>query len=423
MIEVKAQEQQRNVSTPMRIATGEVRMADSTTETTIGVLRELLSCPVVVTDDVHAALRTFETEHCLSPQIQPAFTASALRDFILEMPPNTVFEVEEPLGMAVIVARWSDHSLLIGPYTHEPLHPGTAEEIITRLGIPTAHLSHLKLYRTRYPIIEAALVYRAAGALLRACGTEDAVGSLQHVKAEGGTIAPGRGDAPQSASFAVIEERYRLEQEFMDAVSEGSADRALSTLQHLAGMPRVTSYLTTPFLGTTILRIMARVAAQRGGLPAVTIDAISQEYAQRLHRFGHSTDPRQTVGLTGQMVTDFCQNVRRHQQRDYPPLVRRVTDEIDLHLSSPVSPPELAERLGVSPSTLARRFKEATGTTITGYVARRRSERAARLLTTTSQSVRDIAVFVGYEDANYFVKVFRGEYGMTPTAYRDAHTT
>lgn len=397
-------------------------MATSAVETTVRVLKELLSCPVIVTDDAPAALAGFEREHCLNAEIQPAFTASALRDFILEMPSNTVFEVEEPLGMAVTVARWGSNALLIGPYTHEPLHPGTAEEIITRLGIPTSHLSHFKLYRTRYPIIEAGLAHRAAGALLRACGTEDALGSLQHVRAEGGSIAPGRGDAPQSASFAVIEERYRLEQEFMDAVSEGAADRALSALQQLAGMPRVTNYLTTPFLGTTILRIMARVAAQRGGLPAVTIDAISQEYAQRLHRFGHTSDPRHTVGFTGQMVTDFCQSVRRHQQRDYTPIVRRVTDEIDLHLSSPVSPPELAERLGVSTSTLARRFREATGTTIAGYVARRRSERAARLLTTTSQSVRDIAVFVGYEDANYFVKVFRGEYGMTPTAYRDAHS-
>jgi AraC-like DNA-binding protein len=37
--------------------------------------------------------------------------------------------------------------------------------------------------------------------------------------------------------------------------------------------------------------------------------------------------------------------------------------------------------------------------------------------------VRDIAMFVGYDDANYFVKVFRAEYGMTPTAYRDLHGT
>ncbi|QKJ18170.1 helix-turn-helix transcriptional regulator [Microbacterium hominis] len=387
----------------------------------VAVLTGVLSCPVILTAEIPSALLSFEREHCLNPQIQPAFTAAALREFVGGMPAQVIHEVEEPLGMAVTLVRWQDRLLMIGPYTHEQMYPGTAEELMSRLAIPTAHLSLYKLYRTRYPIVDAEYVHRSASALMRAAGHEDALGSLQHVKAEGGTIAPGQGEPPQSASFAVIDERYRLEQEFMDAVADGSADDALTALQHLAGMPRVIGYLNTPFLGTTILRIMARVAAQRGGLPAVTIDAISQDYAQRLHRIGHTSDPRRTVGFTAQMVTDFCQAVRRHRQRGFPPLVRRVTDEIDLHLSSPASTSELSERLGVSASTLARRFKDATATTVAGYIAQRRAERAARLLATTSQSVRDIALFVGYDDANYFVKVFRAEYGMTPTAYREAH--
>ena len=161
---------------------------------------------------------------------------------------------------------------------------------------------------------------------------------------------------------------------------------------------------------------------RRGGLPPVTVDAISQEYAQRLHRIGHSSDPKRSASFTAQMVTEFCRYVRRHNQREYPPLVRRVADEIDLHLSRPVSTTELADRLGVSASTLARRFKSATGMTIVAYTAQQRAERAARLLATTTQSVRDIALFVGYDDANYFVKVFREAHGMTPTAYREAHT-
>ncbi len=394
---------------------------DDALEKVVGVLAEVLSCPITVTTDIPRTLSAFEAAHCLNPQLQPAFTATALREFVRTMDPQVVHEILEPLGMAVTVVRWDDHLLMIGPYTHEPMYPGTAEEVMSRLGIPTAHLGVYKLYRTRYPIADGEYVHRAAAAVLRAAGSDDLLGTLHQIKAEGGTIAPGYGEAPQSASFAVIEERYRLEQEFMDAVADGSADHALAALQRLAGMPQSISYLSTPYLGTTILRIMARVAAQRGGLPAVTIDAISQEYAQRLHRVGHTTDQRRTVGFTAQMVTDFCRHVRRHRQRDYPALVRQVTDEIDLHLSHRVSTSEIAERMGVSTSTLARRFKEATGVTVAEYVARQRAERAARLLATTSQSVRDIALFVGYDDANYFVKVFRAAYGMTPTAYREAH--
>jgi AraC family transcriptional regulator len=333
-----------------------------------------------------------------------------------------VHELREPLGMAIALVRREQHLLLIGPYTHEPMHPGVAEEAMSRLGVPSAHLPMYKLYRTRYPIVDAEYVYRAAVALLRATGGEDLAGSLREVEAEGGTITAGSGEAPQSAAFTVIDERYRLERDFMDAITDGSSERALAALQRMGRMPQTISYLNTPFLGTTILRIMARVAAQRSGLPPVTIDAISQEYAQRLHRIGHTSDARSAVSFTAQMVTDFCRHVRRHIQHSYPQLVRQVTDEIDLHLSSQVSTTELAERLGVSASTLARRFKAATGSTVAAYTARQRAERAARLLTATSQSVRDIAAFVGYDDANYFVKVFREVHGMTPTAYREAHS-
>jgi len=396
--------------------------ADASLVTIVGLLTDVLSCPVTLTTDAASALGAFQAAHCLDPRLQPAFTANALRELVREMAPQVVHEIIEPLGMAVAVARWGDRLLMIGPYTHEPLYPGAAEEILSRIGIPSAHLRLYKLYRTRYPIVDVEYVHRAAAAVMKADGSGDVLGSVHQIVAEGGTLTPGYGEPPQSAPFAVIEERYRLEQLFMEAVADGSADGALAALQRLAGMPQTISYLNTPFLGTTILRIMARVAAQRGGLPAVTIDAISQEYAQRLHRAGHTADPRRTIGLTAQMVTDFCRHVRRHRQRDYPPLVRRVADEIELHLSQRVSPPELAARLGVSTSTLARHFRDATGTTIAEYVARQRAERAARLLTTTSQSVRDIALFVGYDDANYFVKVFRAAYGMTPTAYRDAHS-
>lgn len=387
----------------------------------VSVVHEMLSCPVVVTSDLPATLARFEEEHCLDPAIQPAFTAGTLQGFIRDMAPQVVHEIVEPLGMAVTLVRWDDRLLLIGPYTHEPMYPGSAEEELGRLGIPLARLRVYKLYRTRYAIVDAEYVRRGAVAVLRAAGSEDLLGSLHQVRAEGGAVAPGYGDAPQSASLEVVTERYRLEQSFMDAVADGSSGEALAALQRMAGIPQTISYLNTPFLGTTILRILARVGAQRGGLPAVTTDAISQEYAQRLHRTGHTTDPRRTFDFTAQMVTDFCRNVRRHRLRSYPPLVREVIDEIELHPVQRVSATELAERLGVSASTLARRFKDATGVTVSEYLASFRAERAARLLATTTQSVRDIALAVGYDDPNYFVKVFRSVFDMTPTAYREIH--
>lgn len=400
------------------MAEAPVRTTDDALRAIVVSLGAVLGCSVTVSSTIDAALAEFEETHCLDPDLQPAFTQTALLATVRSMAPHVVHEIAEPLGMAVAIARWSDRVLVIGPYTHEALYPETVPELVNTHVLPASHAQAYRLYRTRYAIVDAEYVHRAAAAVLTAAGSRDDLGALQRIIAAGGSIAPGTDEAPRSAPFAAIEDRYRLEQDFMDAVAEGSTADALDALQRLSSIPSTITYLTTPFLGTTILRIMARVAAQRGGVPGVTIDAISQEYAQRLHRMGHTADARRAASFNEQMVAAFCRAVRRHRRRGHPPIVRQALDQIDLHLSRPVSASELAAALDVSTSTLSRRFKEATGMTVAQYAARRRVDRAARLLATTSRTVRDIAAFVGYEDANYFVKVFRAAHGMTPTQYR-----
>ena len=67
---------------------------------------------------------------------------------------------------------------------------------------------------------------------------------------------------------------------------------------------------------------------------------------------------------------------------------------------------------------LSRLFKKEMGITLTAYIADLRTKKAAELLKTSMLSVAEIAMYVGYPDSNYFVKVFKKRYGMTPSAYR-----
>lgn len=50
-----------------------------------------------------------------------------------------------------------------------------------------------------------------------------------------------------------------------------------------------------------------------------------------------------------------------------------------------------------------------------------RTKKAAGLLSTTKHSIQDISTYVGYLDNNYFVKVFKSQYDMTPSDYRKMH--
>ena len=53
------------------------------------------------------------------------------------------------------------------------------------------------------------------------------------------------------------------------------------------------------------------------------------------------------------------------------------------------------------------------------FVLRKRLQRATKLLTKTADlSVKEVAIMSGFEDPNYFAKVFRRFFGASPTEFR-----
>ena len=86
------------------------------------------------------------------------------------------------------------------------------------------------------------------------------------------------------------------------------------------------------------------------------------------------------------------------------------------HLSNPVA--VMTTRSGLAPRTFLRRFTTATGYTPTDYVQTLRIEEAKQLLETGSLSVEAIGFEVGYEDPNFFRRLFKRMTGITPARYR-----
>lgn len=89
------------------------------------------------------------------------------------------------------------------------------------------------------------------------------------------------------------------------------------------------------------------------------------------------------------------------------------------HLHEPVMMNELANRAGCSRARLFQLFKQHTGLTPNDYLQRLRVDKARQLLTTTMQSVTEIAFAVGFSSSQYFSRVFRKYTGQTPSNFRD----
>lgn len=98
--------------------------------------------------------------------------------------------------------------------------------------------------------------------------------------------------------------------------------------------------------------------------------------------------------------------------------VERVLSWIEANYTKPYRLDEMAQHLHLSPYHVIHLFKEATGMTISDYIATRRVHQAVHLLTTTHKSVALIAEEVGLTNGSYFCKLFKSFMGTTPYQYR-----
>jgi AraC-like DNA-binding protein len=79
---------------------------------------------------------------------------------------------------------------------------------------------------------------------------------------------------------------------------------------------------------------------------------------------------------------------------------------------------ELADQVGVSRSVLAERFRQFVGEPPIAYLTKWRLHLAARALTTTSHSVAEIGMEVGYDSEAAFNRAFKRQFGHPPARYR-----
>ncbi|GIO15696.1 hypothetical protein J19TS2_52510 [Cohnella xylanilytica] len=82
---------------------------------------------------------------------------------------------------------------------------------------------------------------------------------------------------------------------------------------------------------------------------------------------------------------------------------------------------DVAAAVGLSEKYMNLLFKEVTGATINQTIVRLRLEEAARLLKDPSIRIYEVCDRIGYADQDYFREVFKKQFGLTPTDYRNQY--
>ena len=99
----------------------------------------------------------------------------------------------------------------------------------------------------------------------------------------------------------------------------------------------------------------------------------------------------------------------------------RAKQYINAHYAeTDMSVEKLCGQLNVCASYFSSIFKRDVGMSFVSYLTQVRMEEAKRLLDTTDEKSYVIAGMVGYDEPNYFSYVFKKQFGVSPSKYRNA---
>lgn len=123
---------------------------------------------------------------------------------------------------------------------------------------------------------------------------------------------------------------------------------------------------------------------------------------------------RALVVMVYKIVLDQTEDVVPNEQE----LGKHIKDYIDAHYKEDINLKSIADALKVNQYYMAHVFKAMSGYSPMQYVIRRRIGEAQSYLLGTNRGITEIAMMVGYNNANHFHNTFMKIVGMSPGKYR-----
>lgn len=117
-------------------------------------------------------------------------------------------------------------------------------------------------------------------------------------------------------------------------------------------------------------------------------------------------------------ITVCCLRMQEyHQSKQY---MEKAKQFIKQHYRDTITLEETADQVNLSPNYFSNLFKQEEGATFIEYVTRVRLQKAKELLEENSYSLKEISALVGYNDPNYFSRVFKKHYSKSPKQFQQA---
>lgn len=123
------------------------------------------------------------------------------------------------------------------------------------------------------------------------------------------------------------------------------------------------------------------------------------------------------VNFASEYIKELMKNENTKKDMNQK-MVDKMVSYMKVNYRKEITLDDLSKIVFMHPVTVSRLFKATTGSNISAFLSKIRLEEAARLLEHSNLLVGDIGNLVGYHKAQYFIKLFKQQYGVTPQKYR-----
>ncbi|WP_213585984.1 AraC family transcriptional regulator [Paenibacillus sp. J2TS4] len=157
-----------------------------------------------------------------------------------------------------------------------------------------------------------------------------------------------------------------------------------------------------------VLHVLRSMNADAVGRMEVTYSTEQLEQCLTLEQFEKFFDD---------LLPEVAGHIKQKRMQN-DPITGFVTQYVENHYREDISLDLLADKLNITGAYLSTYFKEKRGINFSDYVNTFRMDRAKELLRETDLKIQEVAVQVGYQNVNSFIRIFKKFTGVPPGEFR-----
>lgn len=356
---------------------------------------------------------------CQKYQISPNLARYYLLPYIGGTNPVGYVVTPDMIYSGYIAVPDSEDYFLVGPAILTELSATQIDRMLVSVGLPKSRLFEVTRYFFYVPQMTV----------------DSFVSMLEFLSM---LIRPGYTETPVQFNYALPENRHNIRHELsLEQLMNRTSEDTLKKMVTYGQTDAVADYFSKlvsdyaassdiPKIGPTVIRslkntfvastaIISRYAVD-GGVnyqEAMNLSDYYINHAERLEKYADIME------LFIRMARDFTRRVELHLRPEgSSATVHAIYRIIQAHRYEKLSTGDIAGYLSLSSGYLCRHFKEQTGMTLTQYISEQKINEAKYLLTSTSMSLSDIALKLGYSSQQQFQAAFKKISGVTPNQFR-----